>query len=76
MADFTLSIDEDILDVLEAMAKLRNITVAEVLRDMLAQTLDQVKMRMNDPIIGMFDSGQSDISERAEDILRDEWQPD
>ena len=76
MADFTVTIDEDIIDVLEAMAKLRGVTVEKVLSDMLVENLERIKARMNDPIIGMFESGEGDISERVEDILRDEWHPD
>jgi hypothetical protein len=76
MADFTVTVDEDIIDVLKAMAKLKGITVEQVLSDMLTQTLEQIKARMNDPIIGMFESGEGDISERVEDILRNEWRPD
>jgi len=38
--------------------------------------IDGIKRRKNDPIIGIIDSGQTDISERDEEILRAEWRPD
>lgn len=76
MVDFKVSVDEDMLDVLKAMAKIQGTTVEEVLHNMLAQSIDELKERMNDPMIGLLSSGEGDISERDEEILYSGWQPD
>ena len=76
MVNLTISVDEDLHGVLKAMAKLRDITVEEVLRDMLVQTIDELRARMDDPLIGLVSSGEGNISERDENILRSGWRPD
>lgn len=71
-----VEIEEEVMEVLQAMAVMQKITVEEVLRGMVAENLQRIKERMNDPIIGMINSGRSDISEHDEDILQAGWRPD
>ena len=76
MVDVTVSIDEDVLEVLKELADYRKQTLEEYLRGMLLEDIERIKKRMNDPIIGAFSSREGDISERDEEILREEWNPD
>lgn len=76
MADVTVTIDDDVLEVLKELAEYRNQTLEEYLRGMLLDDIERIKERMNDPIVGAFSSKTGDISERAEEILREEWNPD
>ncbi len=76
MVSVTLTIEDEVLEVLQTLAEMKNTTVEEVLRDMVIEDLQRIKERMKDPIIGCLDSGTGDIARRDEDILRDEWQPD
>jgi len=76
MADFTISVDEEVLEVLMTVAKYRKVKVEDLLREIVLEDIEGIKRRMNDPIIGIIDSGQTDISERDEEILRSEWRPD
>jgi hypothetical protein len=82
MLDVTVSVDEEVYEVLKVLAELEKRTVEEVLRGMLLETLDEIKARMNDPLIGALDpylpddGSQTDIASRADDIIRDEWEPD
>jgi hypothetical protein len=76
MADVTVSIDEDVLEVLKELAAHRGQTLEDYLRGMLLEDIARIKQRMNDPIIGSFRSGAGDISERDEEIIYQEWEPD
>jgi hypothetical protein len=76
MAEFVVSLDEDMQGVVEAIARLKGVTVQEVLRDLLSESLETLRTRLNDPMIGAFASGRSDISERDEELLYGGWQPD
>jgi hypothetical protein len=76
MATINVTIDDDLLEVIEDLAKAREITVEEVLKDVIAGQLGRMRARMKDPMIGLFDSAEPDLSERDEEILRAEWKPD
>jgi hypothetical protein len=78
MVSVTVSIDEDVLGVLKAMAKLQDVTVEEVLRGMVAQSIEELRERMNDPLIGAldeFDGAGDNVASCADDIIRSGWQP-
>jgi hypothetical protein len=76
MVSVTVQIDEDVHEVLQEIADMKEISIEEVLRTMLVEDLARIKRRMNDPIIGMFSSGRSDVSEHDEDIMYENWKPD
>lgn len=76
MADFTISIDDEVLDALRSIADYKHISLDEYLKSLLLDDIELIRKRMNDPIIGSFESGERDISERVEDILYNEWEPD
>lgn len=76
MADYTISIDQDMQDVIEAIARLKGISFQDALRDIVARSLDEIRADMKDPMIGLFHSGRDDVSEHDEDILYGGWKPD
>jgi len=76
MANMTITIDDETLDALKKLAEMRGISVEALLEERIAEDLARIKLRLKDPIVGLFDSGESDLSERGEEILRTEWHPD
>jgi hypothetical protein len=76
MFSVTVEVDKDVYDVLKTIAEIKGVSVGDVLRDMVTEDLERIKRRMNDPIIGMFSSGRSDVSENDEDIMYGNWKPD
>jgi hypothetical protein len=76
MVEFTVSIDDNVLEVLEILAHLKGVTVEEYLRGMLLEDIARIQRRLNDPMVGAISSGRSDVSERDEEILYNEWEPD
>ena len=69
----TIFADEDLLLGLKDLAKHRGTTVSEIVRDALEQYLAQNRPWRGLPsFAGMGDSGRSDISERAEEILAED----
>lgn len=69
MVRVTVEVDEEVYEVLETLAEMQGGTVSDVLHNMVVEDLDRIKARLNDPIIGMFDSGRTDVSERDADIM-------
>lgn len=81
MVNVTIELDEEIYEILKLRAQLEGTTLESLLNDMLLSTLEDIRTRMNDPLIGALgpflkDDVEQDISSRADDILRDEWEPD
>lgn len=76
MVSVTISVDEEMHEVFRIAAKLRGITVEEYLCDVLAQSAEELKAHMNDPLVGSIRSGRGDLSERDEELLQSGWQPD
>jgi len=76
MVTVTVTVESDVMEVLQTLAEMKHTTVEEILRGMVIEDLQRIQERMKDPIIGFLDSGTGDIARRDEDILRDEWQPD
>ncbi len=79
MADFVISIDDKMLPVLKQIADSKGLTLEDYLRGMLLEDIERIRERMNDPIIGLladYNTGEDNVSERADDILHEEWQPD
>jgi hypothetical protein len=75
----TLTIEDEVLEVLQTLAEMGNTTIEEVLRDMVIEDLQRIKERINDPLVGAlgeFGGAESDVASRVDDIIRDEWQPD
>lgn len=67
--------DKALIVQLEAIAEREGISVDTLVQQLLRNYVDSRSPRCDDPIVGLFDSGQDDIVDRHEDILN-EWQPD
>ena len=79
MVSVTLTIEGEVLEVLQTLAEMSNTTIEEVLRDMVIEDLQRIRERINDPLVGAlgeFGDAEGDAASRADDIIRDEWQPD
>jgi len=79
MADFTISVDEDVLETLKIIADYRKVSVEDVLREMVLDDIEGIKRRQHSPLIGILDKYgdvEDDVASRADDILQKEWQPD
>ncbi len=76
MSEVTFSVDEELYETLKMAASLRGVSIDALLREMLTEPLDELRARMNDPMIGMFKSGRGDLSEHDEEILQAGWKPD
>jgi hypothetical protein len=77
MAEVKITISSNLLQILENLAAIHQTTVGEVLDDALRQvTLAELEARAASPMIGMFDSGFEDTSERVEEILYGKPEPD
>lgn len=66
----TVDLDPDTALKLRAMAQARAQSVEELIADVLREHTSKYK-RPRIPGIGQFDSGETDISERAEEILKE-----
>lgn len=78
MADFMISVDEDVAEILKIIAEHQKVAIEDFLREMLLEDIERIKQRMHDPIIGAlggFGTAEDDVAERADDILHEEWQP-
>jgi hypothetical protein len=73
MVSITVSIEEEVLEVLRTLADHRGVPPEDILREMLVGQLSDLKARMADPVIGVLHSGRSDLSERYEEFLLEEW---
>jgi len=75
----TVNLPEDLVWRLEREAKRRDASVSEVVRRVLSEHFG---MNGNAPssryagIIGLFDSGRRDVSERMEELLAETWADD
>lgn len=69
MTKTTVYLDSDIALTLRQMAEAQKRSQAELIRDALAAYTRNTK-RSKIPGIGEFDSGHTDTSERAEQILK------
>jgi hypothetical protein len=69
MTKTTVYLDSDTVLALRQMAETQGRSQAELIRDALIAYTGKAK-RPRIPGIGEFDSGRTDTSERAEDLLR------
>jgi hypothetical protein len=69
MAEYTITIEDEILEVLKIRAKLEGVTIPDLLQEILADSLEEIRQKMTDPLIGIVDSGKGDLSERDEEIM-------
>lgn len=79
MADFTVAIDDEVLEVLKTIAEHRNLKVEDILREMVMEDIEGIKRRRRSPITGMlskYGDVEEDVASRADDIIHNEWQPD
>jgi hypothetical protein len=76
MVTLTVTIDEELHEVIRIAAKLADVSVEDYLRVLMEHSIDDIKARMDDPVIGMIEGGRSDLSERDEELLQRGWQPD
>ena len=68
----TIFADDEVLDALSAMARRRGITLAEIAREALgAYVSHQAGKRKPLSLAGIGRSGRKDVSERAEDLLKE-----
>jgi len=73
----TILADETLLLGLRGVAQRRGIAVSQVMREALEEYLARHRPRRRLPsFVGIGDSGRSDISERIEDILTAEIEPE
>ena len=70
----TVKLPDDLDYQLRYEATRRQMTVSELTREAIEAYLDVGKRRKL-LSVGAGNSGQSDISERMEELLREEWQP-
>ncbi len=70
MVKTTVYLDPDIVLALRQMAETQGRSQAELIRDAL-QAYARKRKRPLPGGLGKYDSGETDVSERAEDILRD-----
>ena len=70
----TVKLPDDVDYQLRYEATRRQMTVSELTREAIEAYLG-VSKRRKLLSVGAGDSGQSDISERMEELLREEWQP-
>jgi len=79
MVDFTISVDEDVLETLRTIAEYRNVRIEDILCEMVLADIEGIKRRQHSPLVGLLDKYgdvEDDVASRADDILRSEWQPD
>lgn len=76
MSTLKLSTDDELITRLEEIARRDGISVETLVEQLLKDFVTHQTSRINDPIVGIFDSGEADLVTRHEDILRDEWQHD
>ncbi len=68
----TIFADDEVLDALSAMARRRGITLAEITREALAAYVSrQQSKRRPLSLAGIGRSGRNDVSERAEELLKE-----
>jgi hypothetical protein len=70
----TVYLDEEIAVAIRNFAESQNRSQAEIIREALAKYVKEVERKTRRPPIsgvGAYRSGRSDVSERAEEILRE-----
>ncbi|HEV8635259.1 MAG TPA: CopG family transcriptional regulator [Chloroflexota bacterium] len=73
----TVSLPDDVAWRLEREAKRREVSVSEVVRQVLSEHFDMLPGKPRAlPFAALGASGRSDVSERIEEILAQEWTPD
>lgn len=70
MVRTTLLLEEETAEALKRLADLQGRSAAEVIRDALAAYTSKAE-RPSPKGVGAYRSGRSDVSERAEDLLRE-----
>jgi hypothetical protein len=76
MTDLTFSVDEEIMEVLHAMAEVQGLSVEQILRNLLTGSIEELKTRASDPMIGFIRDGEADLAARDEEIMYGHWDPD
>jgi metal-responsive CopG/Arc/MetJ family transcriptional regulator len=70
----TVYLEEDIAMAIRHVAESQNRSQAEIIREALAKYIKEVERKTRRPRIsgvGAYRSGRSDVSERAEEILKE-----
>ncbi len=68
----TVFADDEVLDALQAMARRRGITLAEITREALAAYVSRRQGKRKPlSLAGIGRSGRDDVAERAEDLLKE-----
>jgi hypothetical protein len=76
MVTISLSINEELHEVIKIAAMLAGVSVEDYLSGLMEHSIEEIRARMNDPVVGMIEGGPSDLSERDEELLQSGWQPD
>jgi hypothetical protein len=74
MMRVTISLPDDLASRLRREARRRSTAVSEIVRDAVQSALGDTGAKRI-AFAGVGSSGASDISERVDEILRDEWVP-
>ena len=72
VTQFTVSVPDDVADRVSAAARDRGVSPDEIAREAFEAYLPGGPARRKLSFVGIGHSGRGDLSERAEDILRDE----
>jgi hypothetical protein len=76
MATLMIPDNEKLISKLEEIAQRKGVSLETLVEELLEDFVAGQVSRRDDPVVGIFDSGDPDIVSRHEDILRDEWEPD
>lgn len=69
MAEYKVTVSENLIPVLEAMAKLYGLdSIEDVLRMLLDRQLAELEKSADDPLIGLIE-GPGNLAENDEDIM-------
>jgi hypothetical protein len=69
MTTISIDIDEETLEVLKVRAKLEAVTLDQLFSSLVASQLEEIRTAISDPVIGLFESGVGDLSERDEEYM-------
>jgi hypothetical protein len=76
MTELTFSVDEEVMEVLNAMAEVQGISIEQILRNLLTGSIEDLRARASDPIIGFIENGEPDLAARDEEIMVGNCDPD
>lgn len=68
----TIFVDDQVLDTLQAIARQRRVSLAEVTREALGDYITRQKGKRKPlTFVGIWRSGRRDVAERFEDLLKE-----